>query len=181
VRNPILALAVGALAGCGGSTPTGPTSSTGDIVAAGPQVLRILSRASCSALDRGVLPLVHTRVDVARSGSEWMATASNAAAGDVQLRFRQSGSSAIAGSFPVTGSITGTAVHMPELFPGPGWEARAVFSGPATLSGVAFSAGLFGSATAGLDGVGSGTLTLADNAGNTCTGTTFSWSIFPLP
>jgi hypothetical protein len=35
-----------------------------------------------------------------------------------QIRFRQSGPVVIPGSMPVAGTMTGTAVHIPELFSG---------------------------------------------------------------
>jgi hypothetical protein len=82
---------------------------------------------------------------------------------------------------PVAGTMTGTAVHLPELFSGAAWDIRATFSGAASLTGTAFVAGMFGAATSGIDGVGEGSLTLTDAMGNTCTGSPFSWSIFPLP
>lgn len=177
----LVLLALGPLSGCGGSTPTGPTDSAAGIVPTGPQVLRIVYQSACAQLGQGVLPMVYTRVNVARNSSEWMATASGAAAGDVQIRFRQSGPSVIAGSIRITGTITGSAIHVPELFPGPAWDLRAAFGGSASLSGVAFAAGMFGATAAGVDGVGAGSLTLTGATGNTCTGTAFSWSIFPPP
>ena len=164
-----------------GSTPTAPEGSASRIVAIGPQVLRIGYQSPCTQLGQGVIPLVYTRVNVATSSNEWVATAGSTAAGDVQIRFRQSGQSVISGSMPVIGTIAGTAIHMPEFFPGPAWDIRATFGGPASLTGVAFAAGVFGSTTSGIDGTGSGSLTVTDAMGNTCTGTAFSWSIFPLP
>jgi hypothetical protein len=167
-------------AGCG-STPTAPDGNANTIVAIGPQVLRIVYQAPCAQLDKGVIPLTYTRVNVATSSNEWVATAGSTAAGDVQIRFRQSGQSVMSGSIPITGTIAGTAVHMPELFPGPAWNVRVTFGGPASLTGVAFTAGVFGATTSGIDGTGNGSLTVTDAIGNTCNGTTFSWSIFPPP
>jgi hypothetical protein len=110
-----------------------------------------------------------------------VATAASAAAGDIQIRFRESGQSVIAGSMPVAGTATGTAIHMPELFAGPAWALQATWSGSTSLTGVAFVAGTFGAASNGIDGIGSGSLTLTDAIGNTCSGTTFSWALFPSP
>jgi hypothetical protein len=180
-KNLVLVVTLIVLSSCGGSTPTAPEDSATNIVVTGPQVLRIVYQSPCTQLGQGVLPLVYTRVSVAMSSNEWVATAASAAAGDIQVRFRQSSQSVISGSMPVAGTIAGTAIHMPELFPGPAWDIRATFGGSASLTGVAFVAGVFGATASGLDGVGSGSLTVTDAIGNTCTGTTFSWSIFPLP
>ena len=176
-RGLLLLVMLGVLSSCGGSTPTAPNDSATKIVVTGPQVLRITYLSACTQLPHGVLPLVYTRINVAVSSNEWVATAGSAAAGDVQVRFRQSGPSAISGSIPVAGTIAGTAVHIPELFPGPAWDIRATFDGPASLTGVAFAAGTFGATASGIDGFGSGSLTVRDAIGNTCTGTTFTWSI----
>jgi hypothetical protein len=73
--------------------------------------------------------------------------------------------------------MTGTAVHLPELFSGSAWDVRATFTGPTSLTGTAFVAGMFGAATSGISGLGEGALTLTDAMGNTCTGGTFSWSM----
>jgi len=165
--------------GCGPS-PTAPAAGATDIVVTGPQVLRIVPQSSCTQLGQGVIPLVYTRVNVTRSANEWIAAASSAAAGDIQVHFHQSGANVVSGSIPVLGTAAGTAVHMPDLFPGAAFELRATFGETASLNGVAFVAGAFGATTAGLDGTGSGSFTLTDPTGKTCTGTTFSWSIFPV-
>jgi hypothetical protein len=177
----LVPVAFGVLSSCGGPSPTAPSVSATNVVVTGPQVLRIVNQSPCTQLGQGVLPLVYTRVSVTRSSNEWVATADDPAAGDIQIRFRQSGEIVIPGSIPVTGTMTGTAVHLPELFSGPAWDIRATFGGPASLTGTAFAAGAFGTTASGIDGVGGGSLTLTDATGNTCTGTTFSWSIFPLP
>jgi hypothetical protein len=178
-KDSLLLLTVTVLSSCGGSSPTAPDGSAAMIVTTGPQVVRIMFQSPCAQLGQGVVPLVYTRVSVVANSNEWVATAGTATAGDVQIRFRQSGQSVIPGSLPVAGTITGTAIHMPELFPGPAWDIRATFGGPASLTGVAFVAGAFGATASGVDGVGSGSLAVTDAMGNTCTGTTFSWSIFP--
>ena len=49
----------------------------------------------------------------------------------------------------IAGAMTGTAVHLPELFSGSPWNTRASFTGPASLNGTAFVAGTFGAATHG--------------------------------
>jgi hypothetical protein len=167
------------LTSCGGSSPTAPSATATNIVANGPQVLRIVSR--CTQPEQRIAGLVYTRVSVTNSSNEWVATAGSAAAGDIQIRFRQSGPVVIPGSMPVAGTMTGTAVHLPELFSGSAWDIRATFTGPASLTGTAFVAGMFGAATSGISGVGDGSLMLTDAMGDTCTGSPFSWSIFPLP
>ena len=101
------------------------------------------------------------------SANEWVATAESADAGTIQARFRQ------AGRF-VDGTIAGTAIHIPALSPGPAYGARAIFGGPASLTGIGFVAGEFGATAGGFDGVGSGSFTVGDAIENTCTGTTFS-------
>ena len=150
-----------------------------NIVATGPEVLRIVIQMPCTQLDPGVLALVYTRVNVVTMSNEWLASAASPAAGDIQVRFHQSGPAVLSGSMPVAGTILGTAVHMPELFSGPAWDGRVIFAAPASLTGTAFVAGMFGSMTGGIDGAGSGSVTLTDAQGNSCTGTTFSWSIAP--
>jgi hypothetical protein len=136
---------------------------------------------NCPDASRTFFPMVYSAVTLTRAGSEWVGSASSAAAGDVELRVRQSSSTTIGNSFQVAGTMKGTAVHMPELFASPPWEARANFGTDArtTLTGVAFGAGFIGAQTGGLDGVGSGSIVLSDTAGHSCTGTTFSWSVYP--
>jgi hypothetical protein len=99
-----------AFASCGGSSPIAPSATATDIVVSGPQVLRIVSR--CPQPEPQIVGLVYTRVRVTNSSNEWIATADSTAAGDIQLRFRQSGPVVIPGSMPVTGTLTGTAVHL---------------------------------------------------------------------
>lgn len=187
LRHLLLVLVtVGVFGGCAGSSPTAPSAAgtnaaATNIVATGPQVLRIVNRSPCTQLGQGVLPLVYTRVSVTMSSNEWVATASSPAAGDIQIHFHQSGQIVIPGSMPIAGTMAGTAVHMPELFSGPAWNIRAIFGGSASLTGTAFVAGVFGSTSVGIDGGGAGSLTLTNATGDTCTGSTFSWSIFPLP
>jgi hypothetical protein len=179
-RKIVLLFTIGLVAGCG--SPAAPDDGASKIVALGPQMLRILLQAPCSRdLGIGVLPMIHTHVSVERASSEWVATAASPAAGDVQVRFRQSAQSVLPGSFSVTGSISGTAVHIPALFTGPAWDVRGTFNGQASLTGVAFAAGSFGATSSGLDGTGSGSLTMTSPAGTSCTGSTFSWLIAPVP
>jgi len=182
LRKDFLVLLTFTLLGSGcGSSPTAPEGRAAGIVATGPEVLRIVYQSPCTGLGQGVVPLVYTRVNVAASSNEWVATAGSASAGDVQIRFRQSGQGVIPGSLPVAGTITGTAIHMPDLFPGPAWDIRASFSGSASLTGVAFAAGAFGATASGVGGAGSGSVAVTDATGNACTGTSFSWSILPVP
>ena len=169
------------LFGCGSSSPASPESGVATIVATGPQVLRATIQTPCADFTRNFLGMIYTRVTVARSGNEWVATASSAASGDVELRFHQSASQVLANSFPVSGTIRGTGIHMPELIPAPAWDGRANFGGDGrtTLTGVAFAAGFAGAQTGGLDGQGSGSIVVSDTAGHSCSGTGFSWSVFP--
>lgn len=180
-KLPLLATAtLCVLASCRGASPTAPSGTATNIVVNGPQVLRIQVR--CAQPEQGIVGLVYTRVSVTNSSNEWVATADSAAAGDTQIRFHQSGPVVIPGSMPIAGTMSGTAVHLPELLPGSAWDTRVTFTGPASLTGVASLAGIFYSATDGISGVGEGSLVLTSAMGDTCAGSTlFSWSIFPQP
>jgi len=124
-----------------------------------------------------MLPLVLTRVTVSASGSGWRASSVSSDAGDVALLLQQSRPAVVPGSISLAGSIAGSAIHLPELLTVPPWQLRATFGAGATLSGVAFAAGSLNSSAAGMDGVGSGPLVLTDAEGNTCSGSSFSWSV----
>ena len=101
-------------AGCTGS-PTAPGGSASGIVVTGPQILRIVYQSPCATTGGASLfPFIYTRVSVTASANEWVAIAGGADAGDVQVRFRQSGQGVISGSMPVVGTIAGTAIHMPD-------------------------------------------------------------------
>ena len=169
----------GALVGCGGGSPVAPEPAT-SIVALGPQVLRITMRSPC-ALPLGVLPMIYTRVTVTRAGSGWLASASTADAGDVQVRFQSVGGSNLPGTMRVAGTITGNVVHMPELLSVPTGGLRATFGGGGgILDGIAFTAGSLNATTSGLDGIGTGSFTVTPDAtGEPCTVSSFSWSVFP--
>jgi hypothetical protein len=169
------------LPGCGSSSPAAPDPGAATIVATGPQVLRATMQTPCAQTGRDFLAMIYTRVTVARSGNEWVATAGSAAAGDVELRFHQTSSQVLANSFQVSGTIRGTGIHMPELIQAPAWDARANFGtdGRTVLTGVAFAAGFAGAATGGLDGQGTGSIVVSDAAGHSCSGSSFSWSVFP--
>jgi hypothetical protein len=174
-----LIAALALLVGCGGKNPAGPDGAS-PIVQLGAQVLRISPQFPCAQLPRGLLGLVLTRVTVNQSGRGWVASASGGDAGDVRLQFQESGTAVLPGFFQVTGSLSGTAVHVPELLPSvPAWELRAAFGAGATVSGVAFAANSLNSPVAGLDGIGTGPIALTDAVGNTCSGSGFSWSIGP--
>lgn len=175
------AVCVGLLPGCGSSSPAAPDGGAAAIVMTGPQVLRVAMQSPCAEARLNFLAMVYTRVTVGRSGNEWVATTTNTAAGDVELRFHQSSSQGPANLVQVSGTIRGTAIHMPELIQTPPWDARADFGtdGRTTLTGIAFAAGVAGAPTAGIDGQGSGSIVMSDTAGHSCTGTGFSWSAFP--
>ena len=174
----------GLLSACGSGGPTAPggVTSTTLQIATGPQVLRIVYQSPlCTAFDGDrLIPMVYTPVTVTRVGSEWVATASGAAAGDVELRIREVNS----GGFTVlvAGTIKGTAIHNPGLAVGlPAWDSRVNFGsdGRTTLNGVIFP--LTPATTSGaFDGTGTGSITFSDGTGRSCSGTSsFSWSLFP--
>lgn len=171
-------------AGCGGSSTT-PSLTPGSVtIATGPQVLRVTNTGfTCTINGASVFPMVYTRVTVSQVGSEWRAIAATPAAGDVEIRFHQTGASVIAGSMPIEGTIRGQAIHLPELIASvPPWNSQIAFGsdGRTTITGFAFGPSSL-TPTAGLDGVGTGTVTLSDNTGRSCPSTTFSWSIAPAP
>lgn len=167
--------AAGMFAACGGSSPTAPGArSVADQIANGVYVLRITSACSAPG-DPRLFAFVHSRVNLSRSGSDWIATASSPAAGDVELRLRES--AGVPGmSLQVSGSIRGTAIHMPELATVPLPDVRVNFGsdGRTGLSGVAFGVTSI-TPVAGMDGIGAGTITLRDGNGQSCTTTGFSW------
>jgi len=168
------------LTGCG-SSPAAPDTGTAAIVPTGPQVFRMSVQTPCAEAGRTFLPMIYTRVSVARAGAEWVASASSAAAGDLEVRFHQSSTRVLANSFEIAGTVRNTGIHMPELIQSPPWEARANFGsdGRTSLTGFAFAAGFAGALTAGLDGLGTGSIVINDTAGHTCSATSFSWSVFP--
>jgi hypothetical protein len=186
VRALSTVVAAALLLACGSSGPTTPggvTSSTLQIPT-GPQVLRIISQSPlCAAFDGDrLMSMVYSSVIVTRAGSEWVATASSAAAGDVELRIREVGSGGI--GVQVAGTIRGTAIHIPALAAGlPVWDSRMNFGsdGRTTLNGVIFP--LYPPATTGaFDGMGTGSITFGDGAGRSCSETSsFSWRLFPQP
>ena len=167
---------------CDGDSPTTPDMPA-VMVATGPQVLRLTYQGSCATPDgRPFVPIVYARVVVTRSGNEWIAAAAPDA-GDVELRFHTSGPAVIAGSMPVAGSIKGTAIHNPDLLPAiPQFGARVNFGtdGRTGLNGFAFSPSAL-TPTTGVSGIGSGTITVSDNDGRSCSGTAFSWGLGSQP
>jgi hypothetical protein len=175
----ILGIAAILLAACGTATPSAPDPAN-SIVSTGAQVFRMALQTPCDARN-GFLPMVYTRVTLEASGNEWIASARDATTGNLELRFHRSSARAIVNSMEVAGTLKGMATHMPELLQAPAWSARADFGvdGRTTVTGVAFAAGSFGSQVSGIDGVGSGPLVLSDGEDRTCTGTSFSWSLFP--
>jgi hypothetical protein len=166
---------VGLVAACSDSGPTTPTRpSVADQVAPGAYVLRITSACSAPG-DPRIFAFVHSRVNLSRSGSDWIATASSPAAGDVELRLRES--AGVPGfSLQLSGSIRGTAIHMPELATVPLPDVRVNFGGDGRtgLSGVGFGVTSI-TPVAGMDGIGAGTITISDGAGQSCTTSGFSW------
>jgi len=151
-------------------------------VATGAQVLRITYSSRCAAFEsRAIIPIVYTRVIVTRTGAGWIAAASSAAAGDMEMRFQPAGAVTIAGSMPVQGTIKGVAIHAPDILAGlPAIDTRATFGtdNATTVSGFAFAASGI-SPTAGVSGIGTGTISISNSAGDTCTGSSFSWGLGP--
>ena len=168
---------------CGGSSPTTPDMPS-VVVATGAQVLRLTPQGSCTAPDgRPFLPLVYVRVVVTRASNEWIAAAAAPEGGDVELRFQPSGPVVVSGSMPVAGTIKGTAIHNPEILPAlPPSSTRVNFGsdGRTALSGFAFSPSALTPAT-GVSGFCSGTVTVTDNDGRSCTGTIFAWGLGSQP
>jgi hypothetical protein len=86
-----------------------------------------------------------------------------------------------AGGMRLSGSIAGTARHMPEIVPNlPPWETAIDFGSDrrTAVDGVAIS--VTGTTpSAGVDGIGSGSITLRNSGGASCNGTSFSWSLGP--
>jgi hypothetical protein len=178
-----LGVALCLAASCGGS-PTAATSTPGSVtVGTGLQVLRVTQTGFTCTFNGGesIFPMVYTRVTVSQVGNEWRAVAATAAAGDVEIRFHQSGASRIAGSMPIEGTIQGQAVHLPELFVGsPSANPRMNFGsdGRTMITGYAFAPSPL-TPTSGLDGIGMGQVVLSDNTGRSCGATTFSWGMAP--
>ena len=169
----------GLLSGCsGGPTAPGDGLSTTLQIPTGPQVLRV-SAGTCRLPN--TVPFVYTAVTVTRLGSEWIAKATSVEAGDVELRIRVTSSNPAATL--VSGTIKGTAVHMPDLdggrFP---VETRVNFGadGRSTLNGVIFPL-TPGAPTGAFDGIGTGALTVRNGSGDSCGAASFSWGVFPQP
>jgi hypothetical protein len=176
LRSLTWVTAISLLVGCGRASPTEPGPADGAPVLLGPQVLRVTFASRCEG--SAPLPLVYSRVTVSRVNSEWLASASSAVAGDVEVRFHAT-SSGVGGSVMLEGTIKGTAIHMPELMRGlPDSSSRANFGsdGRTRVSAVAFPVTSF-TPVAGIDGIGTGAIILSDAAGRTCSGTQFSWGI----
>jgi hypothetical protein len=175
-RPLAILVSAGILAACG-DTATSPSVESSGQVPTGAVVLRLGYQSSC-ALSTGasIIPDVRTRITVTRSGSEWIGTATSPASGDVEVRFHTTTVSP-AGTF-VEGTISGAAIHLPELIAVPAWDSRVAFGSGARIFGVVFTAGALAT-TNGVSGSGSGPVTLSDSAGRSCSGLLFSWAIFP--
>jgi hypothetical protein len=171
----LAALTVAALlSACSDSGPAAPGGLGADQISTGAYVLRITSACTAPG-DPRFVAFVHSRLNLSRSGNDWIATASSPAAGDVELRFQVT-SGAPGGSLRLTGAIKGTAIHMPELTTVPVPDARVNFGsdGRTTISGVAFGVTSI-TPVAGMDGIGTGSITLSDGASVSCTTPLFSW------
>ena len=151
-------------------------------VATGPQVLRVTYQGQCAAFEsRTIVPIVYTRVVVTRAGAGWIAAASSPAAGDLELRFQSTAASSLAGSMPIQGTIKGVAIHAPDILPSlPAIDTRANFGSDnrTTVSGFAFTVSAL-SPTAGISGIGTGTVSISNSAGDSCSGSSFSWGLGP--
>lgn len=181
VRRLLGALAiVCAAAACGDESPTAPALPS-VAVAAGPQVLRITYAGQCVADERPIFLLLYTRVTVARSGDEWMASASSPESGSVELRFRQSRPIVVGSSMPIDGTIRGVAAHLPGLGVGPPMTSAQVnfgSDGRSVIDGFAFAPSSL-TPVAGVSGIGIGPITVTDTDGRTCAGSNFSWGLGP--
>ena len=128
------------------------------------------------------VPFVYTAVTVTSLGSEWIAKATSVEAGDVELRIRVSSSNPAATL--VSGTIKGTAVHMPdaapEIFPPADTRVNFGADGRSTLNGVIFPL-TPGALTGAFDGIGTGAVTVRNGSGDSCDATSFSWGVFPQP
>jgi hypothetical protein len=180
---------VGLLFGCSSGTPAAPDKgpSTTLQITPGPQVLRVLaqSRAEPPCRLPNIDPIVFTAVTLTRAGSEWIAKSTSAAAGDVELRLRTVASNPAATL--VAGTIKGTAVHMPAIAEAGGLvgmvgRTRVNFGndGRTTLDGVIFPLNP-ATSTGAFDGTGTGSISIVDESGGSCSQTGFSWMLFPPP
>jgi hypothetical protein len=181
-RIVVAALAAAVLSACsGGGSPTAPEMPP-VAIATGPQILRITFQGPCSPSDgRPFVPIIITRVNVTRSGVEWIATAATPQSGTVELRFHLNGLSALGGSAPVAGTIAGTAIHNTDLLPAvPASNTRASFGtdAPTALSGFAFSPSSL-TPVPGVSGIGTGAIVIRDDDGHSCNGSAFSWGLGP--
>jgi len=127
---------------------------------------------------------VATTLTLTWSGVEWVATANGAAAGDVELRFRQSAAANSTGLIPVAGSVKGTAIHLPQMIGGVapyaaqlnfGSDNRTAFAGSITPAKTGTNIHPF----AILDADGSGAVIASDGSGRVCPGTSFDLTLFP--
>ena len=83
----------------------------------------------------------------------------------------------------VSGTITGTAVHMPDIDPGKLLGATRVnfgTDGRSTVTGVLFPL-TPGSAMGAFDGIGTGPLSATTGDGDSCSAESFSWMVVPHP
>lgn len=157
-----------------------PAAPSGPVVPTGPLILRAVVQSSCSVAPGAspFMPEVRTRITVTDSGTEWVGTASSAAAGSVEVRFHQV--STAPDGVTVTGTVRGVAIHMPELVPSPVWDARIDFGadGHSIVNGTTFG-GTAVEMKNGVDGTGTGAITVSDTTGRSCTGNAFTWSLSP--
>jgi hypothetical protein len=184
VRAPILlrslltAAAPLLLASCGSSSPTAPTGITPQT---GLQVLRVTLNSPCPRTEPSVVlaGLLYSHVQVRQSGNEWIGT-STEGAGDVEVRLTSTGASP-SGALHLTGTITGTARHLPELLPTvPAWESQMNFGSDrrTVLDAFSFAIPAIPGST-GVDCLGTGTVAVSTSAGTLCSGTQFSFSLSP--
>jgi hypothetical protein len=174
------ALVLGVLSACGHNSPTAPEIPTVP-VPTGPRLLRITTAGQCAADGRPIFLLIYSPVTVARSGSGWIASATSPASGTVEVRFQQSRPVITGQSMPVSGTIRGVALHVPDLAPGPPMPNAGVDfggDGQTALSGFAFAPSTL-TPVAEVSGVGGGAITVTDSEGRTCQGSTFSWAVGP--
>ena len=180
LRSLLTTAAALLLSSCGSSSS--PTAPTGVTPQTGVQVLRVsLASATCPGpnVTIGLLGLLYTRVQVSQSASEWIATSADNMAGNVEIRLARAGASPT-GAAHWSGTIIGTARHIPELLPSvPAWESLIDFGSDRRTVLDAYSFSVIGKPDVGVDGIGTGTITTGNSAGPQCSGTQFSFTVGP--
>jgi len=178
----IVSLAV--ITACGeNQSPTGPDTPAPAVVQLGPQLLQVQHNPAtpfCGVPAGTGATVLVARATLSWTGTEWVGKATDSASGDFEMHFHEAGPASASG-VSVSGTITGTLIHVPDLFQGfPAYTARVNFGSDnrTALSGIAAPAG---GATnlplAAVEGTGSGTAALTDGAGLVCPAASFQWTL----